>query len=517
MAIVRYDYTAKVANFGRLTLTVPGVESGDVIVIGLAITGTSHSVLDVGDSLGNTYYAASASGANAYTPSPGTQTGPCSVALFATISQASGSNTITAQLGATDLPSDFLLYVGLFTSDVGGTLTFDLKSVAAGENGGVATHSVNYPYFSNPVAGVMEIGVLASGAQYSGTTTYSRPILTNLTSSAITYQSVIINQNVGTGYSSYNFGWTLPTEIESAYAFLAVYEFPPVTCRPPPAVGYSLVGASVGVGQLVTASVSGNPGSGSTDPVYALLKSVPKGSAIVVVVGKYVGDGTYSTLSVGDGTNTYSKRLSYTNGTAPNVEVEVWSALGVPEGNYTVKVTFQHLTAVSVNQEMHVHALVITPAAAAAIIAFDAVAPVNDNAISPTATNGSATVVTTDDYDFVVGCCTAFPTFTPPVFPTINVLWKTTTDSSLSAATSTQGLLVQLGSYLLSKSSVSPGSYTATQAWTPAATTSWVSGAAAFGANKDPSLPTSGPHLSSHSVRMNQLFHSTSSRRVQFG
>lgn len=137
MAIARTDYTAKTTGVSLLSQTVTGVKVGDIIIAGVAVTGTSHSVFGVKDSASNTYYAGTTTGAYPFVSSPGTGTNPCACGLFVTKSTAAGSITVTVQLGSTDLPSDLLLYVGVFTSNAGGIMAVGTQ-IGFGANRAVA-------------------------------------------------------------------------------------------------------------------------------------------------------------------------------------------------------------------------------------------------------------------------------------------------------------------------------------------------------------------------------------------
>lgn len=504
MSIVRTDYTAKTSGFSLLSLTASGVKVGDVMVVGVAVSGTSHSVFNVGDSASNTYYNATANTSLNYLPSPSTGTNPCSLVLLATKSIAAGNITVNVQLGATDLPSDLLLYVGVFTSNAGGIMQFDLGSFAGAQNNGTATNTVDYPYFSPATVNQMTVGIQAAGGTYTGLTSYSSAVVSNDTTNGITYLDVVVSQNVTSGYSAFSIGWTLATGIDSVFGLQTVYEFLPTTCTAAPvAAGYKTTGVAIGVGEVFYPISLANPGFGATDPIAVSLKSVPKGSAIIVVIGKYVGSGAFNTLSVTDGTNTYTNRLSYSDGTSPSVSVEVWSALGVAAGDYTITATFAHLGIAGADQEMHVQAIVVTPADPNASVAFDGVAPNNNNALSPTNTEGKSAITTTQNFDFIIGVDTAFPNFSPPTYPSVQSPWTTPTleGSVLLGATTTQYFFIQLGSFFASGQPNPPGTYNLTQPWRPSGTNIWVSGAAAFGSSTDPVATLSASRLSGRKVQ----------------
>ena len=505
MSIVRTDYTAKTSGFSLLSLTASGVKVGDVMVVGVAVSGTSHSVFTVGDSASNTYYNATANTSLNYLRSPSTGTNPCSLVLLATKSIAAGNITVNVQLGTTDLPSDLLLYVGVFTSDAGGIMQFDLESggYVGAQNSGTATFSVDYPYFTPQSVNQMTVGIQAAGGTYTGLTSYSSAVVANDTTDDITYLDVVVSQNVTSGYSAFSMGWTLAAGIDTVFGFQTVYEFLPTTCTKAPTKGFKTTGVAIGVGEVFYPSVLANPGFGATDPIVVSLKSVPKGSAIIVVIGKYVGSGAFNTLSVTDGTNTYTSRLSYSDGTSPSVSVEVWSTLGVAAGDYTITAKFAHLDVAGALQEMHVQAIVVTPADPNASVAFDVVAPNNNDVLSPTNTEGKSAITTTDNFDFIIGVCTSFPLFSPPTYPSTQALWTTPTSdgSVLLGATTTQFFLIQLGSFFASGQPNPPGTYNLTQPWLPSGTNSWVSGAAAFGSSTDPVAAVSASRLSGRKVQ----------------
>lgn len=505
MSIVRTDYTAKTSGLSLLSLTASGVKVGDVMVVGVAVSGTSHSVFTVGDSASNTYYNATANTTLNYARSPGTGTNPCSFALYTTKSTVAGNITVNVQLGPSDLPSDLLLYVGVFTSDAGGIMQFDLESAnyVGSQNSGTATFSVNYTYFTPQSVNQMTVGIQAAGGTYTGLTTYTKAVVANETTSDVTYLDVVVDQNVTTGYSAFSIGWTLATALDTAFGFQTVYEFLPTTCTSAPSSGFKTTGVAIGIGEVFYPSVLANPGFGATDPVVVALKSVPKGSAIVLVIGKYVGSGAFNTLSVTDGTNTYTSRLSYSDGTSPSVSVEVWSTLGVAAGDYTITAKFAHLDVAGATQEMHVQAIVVTPADPNASVAFDVVAPNNNEVLSPTNTEGKSAITTTDNFDFIIGVCTAFPNFSPPTYPSFQSPWTTPTleGSVLLGATTTQYFFFQLGSFFASGQPNPPGTYNLTQPWIPSGTNIWVSGAAAFGTSTKPVAAVSASRLSGRKVQ----------------